>query len=812
MIVTGLDRALRLWLRLCLPVLGLTALAANPKDLAQRIREAGLDPSSSLRVRELELRKEDARIFLNEGVLVFLKAIDGRRLGAVFTAESPGDDAEVLLLPPTRPERASLAAFTQSPNLEEHFTSALFLFTDDSAESLERQIRASEFQRPAPEEGALLASRWNPILRNLSASFEARLVEDVLAQRSGRDGIFFAVMAGKTLGNFDLVIDPRMRRQVMLGQISTREDRAFYDIWTNFAGASFRQGRSPLPESGYRIPAYQIDATIGTDLLLRADTVAVIEPSVPLRVIPFEISPRMKITSVEIDGQPAEFFRPESLRSNLIRGDQNDAFLVAPAVPLAPGTTHRIRIRHEGEVISEVGRKIYFVGSRVNWYPQRGGQFSEYELTFRYPKELTLVSSGEVVEDRVEGAQQITRRRTGRIRFAGFNLGQYESASSTRGGLRLDIYANRELEASLAPRPMVLMTPPATNFPRRTGGGARAPELLTLPPVSAGPASRMRPLAEEIAWAMEWMTARFGPPPSRNLSVSPIPGNFGQGFPGLIYLSTRAFVDFSESSKERQIFFEELLPIHEAAHQWWGNLVTSAGYEDDWLQEAIANYLALMGVEKRRGTGPFETMLSSYRERLLTKDADGREPAAAGAVTLGLRLQNSQNANAWRTVIYDKGSWILHMLRRRLGDEPFWSLLTGIAQRYREQALTTEDFRAAAVAALAQQPPGPDRYATLDPQLDSFFDTWVYGTGVPRLKLATSLRGKAPKLTLTVTVTQSDVEEDFSDFVPIEITVARNRVIRRWVRTGSEPAVLTIPLTASPLKVLLDPGGATLRR
>lgn len=811
-----LGRVWPLWLAGTLWLTALHAAGPDPADLARRIREAGLDPTSAVRIRDVQLRKEDARIFFNDGVLVFLRAVDGRRFGAVFSAEAPGDDAEILVLPPSRAERASLAAFTQSPNLEEHFTTALLLFTDDTAETIERQLRASGFHRPAAEEGQLLASRWASVLRNLSASLEVRLVEDLLAQRQGRDGIFFAVFGGKTLGNFDLVLDPRQRRQLLLGQITSRQERAFYDIWTHFTAASHRQGRPPVAEADFQadfqIEAYQIDAEIAPNLNLTADTVIHLKPRVVLPVVPLEISPRMNVLAVEVDGRPAAFFRSDSLRANLLRGDQNDAFLVVPPEPLPAGQPHRIRVRHQGAVISEVGKNVYFVASRINWYPQRGVQFARYDLTFRCPKELTLVTTGELVEERTEGDWRVSRRQTNvPIRFAAFNLGRYEVATVNRRGYRIDLYANRELEDALAPRPTVILTPPPASMPRRSAA-ARLPEILTLPPVSGEPGSRLKELSEEIGWAMEWMASHFGPPPLPILSVSPIPGNFGQGFPGLIYLSTRAFVDLSDSSKERQLFFEQLLPVHETAHQWWGNLVTSASYEDDWLLEAIANYMAVLSLEQRRGQRLAENILTDYRDRLLTKDSQGQEAMSAGPVVLGLRLQNSQNAGAWRTVIYDKGSWILHMMRRRLGDELFWEMLSQTARRFRQQPLTTEQFRAIAAEALAKQPAGPESYRTWDPRLESFFDTWVYGTGMPRLKLTTSLRGKAPQLMLTLTLEQSEVGEDFSDLVPVEITVSRNRVLRRWIRTGSEPASITVRLAAPPLKVALDPGRATLRR
>src|SRR5690606_29611806 len=128
------------------------------------------------------------------------------------------------------------------------------------------------------------------------------------------------------------------------------------------------------------------------------------------------------------------------------------------------------------------------------------------------------------------------------------------------------------------------------------------------------------------------------------LSVSPIPGQFGQGFAGLLYLSTLSYMDPEENrnlSREMQFYYAGLLHSHETAHQWWGNKVTSPGYEDDWLQEALANYMALLMLEQRSGTDAVQDLLDGFRERLFRKESDGTEVESIGPVTFGTRLQTS---------------------------------------------------------------------------------------------------------------------------------------------------------------------------
>jgi len=78
------------------------------------------------------------------------------------------------------------------------------------------------------------------------------------------------------------------------------------------------------------------------------------------------------------------------------------------------------------------------------------------------------------------------------------------------------------------------------------------------------------------------------PFPFHNLNVSPIPGTFGQGWPSLLYVSTYSFLPSEAQqraglSTASQEHFTELVPYHEVAHQWWGNVVAWSSYRDNGL-------------------------------------------------------------------------------------------------------------------------------------------------------------------------------------------------------------------------------------
>ena len=722
--------------------------ADSAAGVASELHRITLDPRECYRVIDLNLSKGDARLYFTSGYLIFANPIKGRRLGAFFTSDVEGGDGELLVLPPVRSERLSLTNFTGSPNLDEHFRSAALLFSDDTAAGLLAKIHENPIDKPAPEMGALLLDKTGTVLANLAGSFEVRLVEDLLSN-DRRPGLFYMAVGGAKLGNFDLVRDAATPEQMLVvGQLAYRHDQPFFDVWTSFAEkASHKAG--PPPPNDVTVDNYRIDVRIDPDLTLKATTRLTLKSSRPLsRVIPFFISRQMRVSEVTVDGRPAEVFQKESLRSNLISSTGNEEFLVVAAKPLEAGTPHEFVFQHDGAVIAKAAEGVYFVGARGAWYPRRTLDFAHYDLTFRYPKALRLVASGDSVEESTEGDLKITRRRSAApLRFVGFNLGEYESARVDRGPYRIEVFANRKLEPALRQRPMPPLVPVQPSY-----GTRRRPDLSEQPPpqFTPNPAARLTEMAGDVANAFEFMANEFGPPPTKTLTVSPIPGNFGQGFTGLVYLSTLSYLDPAQRpaavhNKFEQTFFSDVLEAHEVAHQWWGNLVVAAGYQDNWLLESLANYSALLYLEKKKGARAIYPILEAYRNHLLAKAPNGKSLESAGPLTWGYRLESSQAPSAFHVITYEKGTWVLHMLRKRIGDAPFQKMLREMCERFQFQPLGTEEFRQVASRYL------PAR--SVDPDLTGFFDTWVYGTGIPALKLSYSMRG----LRLSGTVSQSDV-------------------------------------------------------
>ena len=133
----------------------------------------------------------------------------------------------------------SLAQFTRSPNLDEHFIASVFLFTDLTGDELLAQLKEG---KKDPAAGLVIKDQFDPVLRNIAQSYEMRLVYDLLSAEWEKNGFFFAAISGKTLGNFDVLYDRRAREQVLVGQLTFRDDRRFFDTWTSFPSRSVRNG------------------------------------------------------------------------------------------------------------------------------------------------------------------------------------------------------------------------------------------------------------------------------------------------------------------------------------------------------------------------------------------------------------------------------------------------------------------------------------------------------------------------------------------------------------------------------------------
>lgn len=405
------------------------------------------------------------------------------------------------------------------------------------------------------------------------------------------------------------------------------------------------------------------------------------------------------------------------------------AFLLIRDENLKAGDTYRISVKYGGGIIRQPSEKTYLVNDRNTWYPYSGNLLTTFDLSFRCPEQLSVISTGELISQTVSNGIRTVHRKTAQAQaLAGFNVGRYESASLESGPYRVESYSN----ASHLDQ--------AEDIAKQTG------EILT------------------------FYSNCWGVLPLHSIAVSPVPGYFGQGFPGLIYLSDVSYMPLQSRpavlrSPRMDAFFSSMLLPHEVAHQWWGNLLVSEDYRSAWLIEAMANDSALQYLARTQGEEAAASVLEQYRQDL-AGFVNGKLLESAGPLDFGIRLLDSSGLRGWHAVTYEKGTWILHMLRERMGPENFRLLQAHLLKTFSTKAITNEEFREAAAKFI---PAGqPDR------DLRLFFDTWVYSTGIPHLEVRSSSEGWGFQV--------SQVEQDFTVDLPISCTHKNGKVQTEWVR------------------------------
>lgn len=793
-------------LALLLALVPAALAAGEARERLDELLGVRLDAAQCWRIRDLFLEREDVKFYLNDGYLILAEPYRGRDVAALFLAQGSTDFGEFVLIPPTTAERESLARFTGETVMSERFRSALMLFTDDTAATLRKQIEGGASAEPDSQRGQALAERWTPVLENILEGVAGRLMHDSLSQVPLQDGFFAAAIGGGRHGRFDVVVDPQLHEQVSVGQTSWRAERRYYEIWCQFPSRSVRSGkRQRLPGVG-TLNHYRLDVNLLPDLSMQVHAEADFIPGrAGYRTFGVEIASRLEVTKVEVEGQPADFLQMDAASASASARRSNSLVFVVLPENLEQGRPVRLAIDYEGTVISRAGENVYFVGDRGNWYPRAEPGFTEFEMTFRHPSHLDLVATGELVEESVEGDIRTARfRSAGPIRTAGFNLGRYARSSREIDGYSIEVLANRHVEERLRPRTAPVIMPDLTG-PRRRGG-MRPPSQVLLPAPSAispNPAARIEELADSDAEAFAFFLERFGPPPTHHVIVSPIPAGFGQGFPGLVYAATLSYLSATDppldkmKAGDRQ-FYLELLRPHEIAHQWWGNNVTIESGADLWMMEALATYSSLLFLEERHGEHALRSTLADFREHLLGKNQDGEVIELAGPVTLGERLIMAKFPTAYRLVLYEKGAWIFHMLRGVLGDEQFFGLLTDLSRDFKLQELSTQQLQQAAAARL------PAGY--LDRNLRDFFEQWVYGTGIPQLRV----NYKQRQQTIEGELIQTGVPEHFTTPVTLRAVFEGREPIDVQVWTEGESTPFRIPSAKKPLRIEIDPDGILL--
>jgi len=337
---------------------------------------------------------------------------------------------------------------------------------------------------------------------------------------------------------------------------------------------------------------------------------------------------------------------------------------------LRAGQRVRVTLRYHGQPrrglrFAKDRRQAYTVFSTSQWLPSADAPDPKagLRLALTVPEGLHAVGSGNLVSRRAEPGGSVTFRWTQAplsTYVFGFAVGPFRVASETHRGVRLDYLSASHSDEEL------------------------------------------RRIFVETKGMLEFFEDRAGVRfPGKTYSQVLVAVNAEQEV-GMFTLLGESY-----GTKLLEDPTDLWLMAHEFAHQWWGNGVTCRDWNHFWLNEGMATFLADAYKEKRLGREAYLKEIESSRTRYEKVRDEGQDRA------LVFPNWSKPTAND-RTIVYQKGAYVLHLLREHLGETRFWAGLRAYTREYMGRSVTTPDFQKA-----MEKATGAD--------LADFFQRWVYG-------------------------------------------------------------------------------------
>lgn len=241
---------------------------------------------------------------------------------------------------------------------------------------------------------------------------------------------------------------------------------------------------------------------------------------------------------------------------------------------------------------------------------------------------------------------------------------------------------------------------------------------------------------------------------------------------------------YSENSVDGKQDHESLI-AHEIVHQWFGDMATEKNFAHLWLSEGFATYLAHIYIESKYGTDSLNTEMKNDRDEVIAFGKDDNHPVV-DSVSPYMSLLNANS--------YQKGSWVLHMLRRQLGDSIFHQAIREYYAAYAGKNADTHDLQQ-----VFEKVSGRD--------LSVFFKQWLYTAGNPSLDI--KWKYSAPDKKMSVTVTQ--LQESLFQF-PLEIGLksASGKTKTETLFISNKTETFSLSVSDAIVQVVPDPATSLL--
>jgi hypothetical protein len=718
-----------------------------------------LDRTKAYSARGVTVEGEDLRVQMTEGS-VFVAEAAGRPTGFVFVGKG---DVTFAPLPAT--ERGQVRIFSGSEQMQAA-VDALFIRVNPN--DVATRIKGLGERQPDLRD----LKRAEEIFReNYPRSFAIDLPDlspDVWSL-TPREGDFLSELYTKRYGPLTYAMTPAEPEDIVLFDRKARRNIAQYTSRARSAS------RGPFYDDGdqreFDVIDYDIDARFAPD---RDWLEAHVRMSIVVR------APSVTSLTLRLDDGLVirQVTSPElgRLLPLKVRG-RNTVVVTLPAT-VTRGTRLTLSFAYNGTARSQrLDRDVvsaaadqqeqqatdaqrppiepsYLYSNRPFWYPQTpAGGYYTATLQLAVPVPLTVVASGERVPQPGDD--------------------KFDPAPDERGYRRYVFAANqpvRYLSAIIAPLVHVksgrLQLGADLHGAERRAAGAYydGVELnLRTNPREKGLGGD---LFNRVSDILRFYAKLVGdcPYPALNIALleQELPGGHSPAYVAAVsYVSPRAGVSW-KADPAYSAGFPEYFLAHELAHQWWGQAVGWRNYHEQWLSEGFAQYFAALYAEHARGSDLFQDILRQW-QRWAAEKSD------QGPVYLGYRVGHIKgDSRVFRAVVYNKSALVLHMLRRVVGDAAFFRGLRRFYGDWRFRNAGTDDLQRAMEAEAGTS-------------LQRFFDCWIYGDALPRVRAVTTTDARGAGGELVVRFRQEGTVFD------VPVTVSLDYVDR-------PPAVVTVRL------------------
>ncbi len=517
-------------------------------------------------------------------------------------------------------------------------------------------------------------------------------------------------------------------------------------FFANLACAQPAPGPAAKPQPGIDVQDYDFHLTLAdtTDRIAGVATVRLRVTTDTLTAVRLDLvgppsesgDTGMAVSSVSTDSAKVPYTHSD------------DLLRISPDADLDQGDTHTFRIRYAGVPADGLiigtnrhGDRTFFGDNWPNrarhWLPVVDHLSDKATVEFRVtaPAEYEVVSNGALVSDSTTGDTRVTHWRTDvplptKVMIIGVADFAIDTVA-TVDGVPVQSWV----------------------YPEDRDAGFK--DLGQAPPI------------------LRFFEKNLGPYPYEKLANVQSATRYGG-------MENAAAIFYSEESVADGKDDTPLL-AHEIAHQWYGNTVTEADWPHLWLSEGFATYLTGLYLEHARGEAAFTTYMKNARRQVARFHE--KMPDAPLVDTTFSDPNELLNTNP-----YQKGAWVLHMLRHEMGLDTFWEGLRTYYDRYRNQNASTRDFRR-----VMEDVSGQD--------LKPFFDQWTRRAGHPVIEGTWQYDAAADQCTVTLRQTQEAAPFQ----VPVDVALQTDGQQTTTLMMRDRTAETQVDCGQAPSSVTLDP-------